>query len=70
MRIASPPITHSCFYGVDTPGRKELLASQKTLEGIRAEIDADSLGFLSVDGLRKVLKDSEDKRYCYACYYR
>jgi len=53
MRIASPPITHPDFYGIDTPDQSKLLAANHDLEGMRAYIGADSLAFLSVDGIYK-----------------
>jgi amidophosphoribosyltransferase len=68
MRIASPPITHSCYYGVDTPGRANLLAAQKSVEQIRQFIGADSLAYLSREGLKKALNDEAGKKYCYACF--
>lgn len=68
FRVGAPPITHSCFYGVDTPNRQELMAAQKTVEQIREHLDADSLGFISTEGLRKALKESEGKSYCMACF--
>lgn len=55
FRIASPPITHPDFYGIDTPEREKLLAATHDLEGMRAYIGADSLAFLSVDGLYRAL---------------
>ncbi|WP_319529098.1 amidophosphoribosyltransferase [uncultured Cohaesibacter sp.] len=51
MLLASPPITHSDYYGIDTPDRKKLLAAQYDLEGMRKYIGADSLGFISIDGV-------------------
>lgn len=51
VRISSPPIRHACFYGIDTSNRGELVASRLSVEEIRREIDADSLGYLSVEGL-------------------
>ena len=51
MRIAAPPTTNSCFYGIDTPTREELLASSHSVEEIRRYMTADSLGYLSWDGL-------------------
>jgi amidophosphoribosyltransferase len=68
MRIGSPPITHSCFYGVDTPERSKLLAAQKDVEAIRAFIGCDSLAYLSLDGLREVLGDKGEGRFCTACF--
>jgi amidophosphoribosyltransferase len=55
MRIASPPITHPDFYGIDTPRVTELLAADKTVEEMRAFIGATSLAFLSVDGIYRAL---------------
>ncbi len=66
LRIGSPPITHSCFYGVDTPSREKLLAAQKKIEEIKQQLAVDSLAFLSVDGLKKAL--SSKQGYCLACF--
>jgi amidophosphoribosyltransferase len=72
MRIASPPTTHSCFYGVDTPSRMKLLAAQYDLEAMCKYIGADSLSFISLDGL--YVATGEKKRnnaapqYCDACF--
>src|SRR3712207_948654 len=55
FRIASPPITHPDFYGIDTPEREKLLAATHDLEGMRAYIGADSLAFLSVEGLYRAM---------------
>ena len=55
FRIASPPITHPDFYGIDTPSREELMASSHSVDEMRAKIGADSLAFLSVDGLYQAL---------------
>lgn len=55
MRIASPPITHPDFYGIDTPERQQLLAANYDLEGMRAYIGVDSLAFISVDGLYRAM---------------
>src|SRR5512138_3878484 len=57
MRIASPPTRHSCFYGVDTPERAKLLAAQMSVEGMADYINADSLAFISIDGLYRALGD-------------
>jgi amidophosphoribosyltransferase len=67
MRIAAPPTTHSCFYGIDTPNREELLASHQTVEQIREYITADSLGYLSWDGLYSFNGGQRDG-YCDACF--
>jgi amidophosphoribosyltransferase len=72
MRIASPPTMNSCFYGVDTPERSKLLASNMDIEQMREFIQADSLAFVSIDGLYRAL--GEDARhqglpqYCDACF--
>jgi len=72
MRIASPPTRHSCFYGVDTPERGKLLASSKNVEEMNAYIQADSLAFVSIDGLYKALGEPQraDIRpsHCDACF--
>jgi amidophosphoribosyltransferase len=63
MRIASPPITHPDYYGIDTPDKVDLLAANKDLEGMRQFLGADSLAFLSVDGIyRAVGFDARDPR--------
>jgi amidophosphoribosyltransferase len=68
FRIGSPPITHSCYFGVDTPERENLMAAQYDVEQIRRLLEADSLGFLSQDGLRKALDEKPGKTYCMACF--
>ena len=60
MRIASPPTKHSCFYGVDTPERAKLLAAQMSVEQMRDYINADSLAFISIEGLYRALGDERD----------
>ena len=55
MRISSPPITHPDFYGIDTPDQDKLLAAHRSLEEMRTFIGADSLQFLSVDGIYKAM---------------
>ena len=67
MRIAAPPTTNSCFYGIDTPTREELLASHQTIEEIRRYITADSLGYLSWDGLYS-FNGGAREGYCDACF--
>jgi amidophosphoribosyltransferase len=72
LRIASPPTRHSCFYGVDTPERTKLLAHKLDLGGMTDFIHADSLAFVSIDGLYKALGEAKraDIRpnYCDACF--
>src|SRR5512136_3268793 len=52
MRISSPPTSYPCYYGIDTPNRKELIASTHSIEEIRKYITADSLGYISMDGIQ------------------
>ncbi|HEX9809934.1 MAG TPA: amidophosphoribosyltransferase [Alphaproteobacteria bacterium] len=72
MRIASPPTTHSCFYGVDTPQRSELMAANMSLEEMRKVIGVDSLAFVSMDGLYRAMgepgRDDTRPQYCDACF--
>ncbi|WP_242415406.1 amidophosphoribosyltransferase [Sphingomonas panni] len=72
MRIASPPTRHSCFYGVDTPERAKLLAAKYDLDGMTDYIQADSLAFISIDGLYRALgevnRTSVRPKYCDACF--
>jgi amidophosphoribosyltransferase len=56
-----------CFYGIDTPTKRELIASKQSVEEIRKFIAADSLGYLSIEGLRQAVDDREG-RFCLACY--
>ena len=72
MRIASPPTRHSCFYGVDTPERAKLLAAKLDIGGMTDFIHADSLAFVSIDGLYKALGEMHRAdirpKYCDACF--
>src|SRR5437588_7308497 len=68
IRISCPPTISPCFYGVDTPSKKELIAANKTTEEIREFIVADSLAYLSLEGLKKACADGEKTTYCSACY--
>ncbi len=67
VRISSPPIFFPCFYGIDTPTRQELIASNHTIDEIKKYITADSLGYLSIEGMLSVIPDS-DSRFCIACF--
>ncbi|XP_016471630.1 amidophosphoribosyltransferase, chloroplastic-like [Nicotiana tabacum] len=67
MRIASPPIIASCYYGVDTPNSEELISNRMNVEEIRKFIGSDSLAFLPLDNLNKLL-GSDSTKYCYACF--
>jgi amidophosphoribosyltransferase len=72
MRIASPPTRHSCFYGVDTPERAKLLAAQMNVAEMNDYINADSLAFISIDGLYRALgedvREETQPQYCDACF--
>ena len=72
MRIASPPTTNPCFYGVDTPDKDQLIAAQKTITEITADIGADSLGFISIDGLYRAMgetaRNGDNPQFCDACF--
>lgn len=67
LRISSPPTGWPCYYGIDTPTRSELIAGTKTVEEIRDYLGADTLGYLSVEGLRSCLAGDPDT-FCYACF--
>jgi amidophosphoribosyltransferase len=67
LRISAPPIFHPCFYGIDTAIERELIASTHSLEEIRAFVDADSLGYLSVPGVLAAL-DLPYEQFCFACF--
>ncbi len=72
MRISSPPTTHSCFYGIDTPERSKLLAARHDVAEMAALIGADSLAFISLDGLYRALgrqgRNAAHPYYCDACF--
>jgi amidophosphoribosyltransferase len=68
MRISCPPTISPCFYGVDTPSKNQLIAANKSVEEIREYIKADSLAYLSLEGLRKAAGESDEPSYCTACY--
>jgi amidophosphoribosyltransferase len=67
VRISSPPMTHPCFFGIDTPMRSELIASSHTIEEINRYITSDTLGYLSLDGLKRCVGDNNSS-FCYACF--
>jgi amidophosphoribosyltransferase len=67
LRISSPPTTWPCYYGIDTPTRQELIASTHSLDEIAAYVTADSLGYLSRDGLYAAIGE-ERKTFCDACF--
>jgi len=68
LRISCPPTVSPCFYGVDTPSKKQLIAANKTVEEIREYIGADSLAYLSLEGMKQACGESEARTYCTACY--
>ncbi|NPA15588.1 MAG: amidophosphoribosyltransferase [Deferribacteres bacterium] len=69
MKISSPPITHPCFYGIDTPTRRELIASSHTVEEIRKYTTADSVQYLSLEGMIKATGYTEKEHpFCLACF--
>ena len=72
MRISSPPTTHSCFYGIDTPERSKLLAAKHDVAGMAKLIGVDSLAFISLDGLYRAVgekgRDVASPKFCDACF--
>jgi amidophosphoribosyltransferase len=68
LRISCPPTVAPCFYGVDTPTREQLIASSRSVEDIREFVGADSLGYLSLEGLLASVGDPRDTSFCTACY--
>ncbi|MGB0671172.1 MAG: amidophosphoribosyltransferase [Rhodospirillales bacterium] len=72
MRISSPPTTNSCFYGIDTPSKSELMAANMTIEEMAEQIGLDSLAFISLDGLYRAVGESARQsalpQYCDACF--
>jgi len=67
MRISSPPIQWPCYYGIDTPTRKELIGSSHNVEEICRYLGADSLGYLSLEGMLKAT-GSDPESFCHACF--
>ena len=72
MRISSPPTTHSCFYGIDTPERDKLMAARHTIDEMTKTIGVDSLAFISIDGLYRAMgmrgRDANRPQFCDACF--
>ncbi|HEX4620248.1 MAG TPA: amidophosphoribosyltransferase [Myxococcaceae bacterium] len=68
LRISSPPTRWPCYYGIDTPSRQELIASSHTEEEIARYVTADSLGYLSVEGLGAAVGDPTSSTFCNACF--
>ena len=67
LRISAPPILHSCFYGIDTPHKEELIAHTHSLEETRKYLGADSLQYLSIKKMLEVLQNGKNK-FCSACF--
>ncbi|UCD71903.1 MAG: amidophosphoribosyltransferase [Syntrophobacterales bacterium] len=67
VRISSPPITHPCFFGIDTPMKSELIGSSHAIEEINRYITSDTLGYLSLEGLKRCVGDNNSS-FCYACF--
>ena len=68
LRISSPPTTGPCYYGIDTPLKSELIAASNGVEEIRRFVEADSLAYLSHEGLLKAADDAPERRHCTACF--
>jgi amidophosphoribosyltransferase len=67
MRISSPPVTHPCFYGIDTDSQDQLIAATKSVAEIADQIGVDSLAYLSWEGMLAATGESPD-RFCSACF--
>ena len=63
IRVCSPPVTDPCYFGIDTPDKKQLIASRMTVAEIKNFIGADSLAYLSLDGLKKASRIKSNKDY-------
>jgi len=68
MRVSCPPTISPCYYGVDTPSKNQLIAANKSVEEIRKYIRADSLAYLSLEGLKTACGEGDKTSYCSACY--
>jgi amidophosphoribosyltransferase len=68
FRLSAPPTVGPCFYGVDTPKRRQLIASEKSVDEIRKYIGADTLGYLSSEGLHRAVGATAGKKFCDACF--
>ena len=67
LRISCPPTVSPCYYGVDTPDNNELIAANHSIDRIRDHTEADSLAYLSLEGLKQAVRDTQGN-YCYSCY--
>ena len=70
MRISCPPTISPCYYGVDTPSKNQLIAANKSVDEIREYIGADSLAYLSLEGLRKAAGESDTSQILHRLLYR
>ncbi|EPS65109.1 amidophosphoribosyltransferase, partial [Genlisea aurea] len=68
VRIASPPFVSGCYYGVDVPDESRLMAAKMSVEEMKLSLGADSLAFLSMDGLKKSLGANDAPHFCYGCF--
>jgi amidophosphoribosyltransferase len=68
MRISSPPVISPCFYGIDTPNKKELVAATHTVDEIRKHLTASSLAYLSIEGMIKSTFSQTPQNFCHACF--
>jgi amidophosphoribosyltransferase len=68
MRVSCPPTVSPCFYGVDTPEKSQLIGANKSVNKIREYIGADSLAYLSLEGMKQACGEGESTTYCTACY--
>jgi amidophosphoribosyltransferase len=66
FRVSSPPVQYPCYFGIDTPSKRDLIGANYTVEDIRDMIGADSLGYLSLEGLKEAV--GRDIFYCDACF--
>jgi amidophosphoribosyltransferase len=67
LRVASPPIRHPCYYGIDFPSRRELVAHQRSVPEIAESLGVDSLAYLSLEGMLAALKNANGN-FCHACF--
>ena len=74
MRIACPPTVSPCYFGIDTPTVDELIAANQSVEAIGAHLGADTLAYLSLEGLHRAVADragnNPERRFCNACFTR
>ncbi|MFC1771420.1 amidophosphoribosyltransferase [Candidatus Margulisiibacteriota bacterium] len=68
LRISSPPVRFPCHFGIDTPKRDKLIAAKKTIDEICSYVDADSLGYLSINGMKEAIGKNICHNHCFACF--